>query len=70
MLTLDSVTLTEFWVHASPASNRFFLKETGSLGLASSVAGGLAVLALLCNNKCEPLWMFMAVLWFRYRYYA
>lgn len=37
MMTLEAVT-EMFWFQASPASNRFFLEATGSVGLVRSAS--------------------------------
>ena len=44
-LTLDGVPLVVHWPQASPASNRFFLAATGSVGLGRSIKACLAALA-------------------------
>lgn len=53
-LTFDGVTETAFWFQASPASNRFFLEETGSVALVRSVGTWLPDLPSFeetCGNK-------------------
>lgn len=52
LLTFDGVTETAFWFQASPASNRFFLEETGSVGLVRSVSTWLPDLPSF-EETCE-----------------